>query len=94
MECFQGSYRFRENCVPCRKRVQRYSKFLNYKTFSEENFKEKLQLSFNLLNYSVFNHAQSFQQAFVKKTVENLIPYIINKKRGDHFFIKYSATAL
>ena len=34
MECFQGSYRFTDcECVACRKRVQRYAIFLNYKTF-------------------------------------------------------------
>ena len=31
------------DCVPCRKRVQRYSKILNYQTFCKENFKRKLQ---------------------------------------------------
>ena len=41
MECFQGSYCFEaRNYVACRKRVQRYAKFLNYQTFYRENFKE------------------------------------------------------
>ena len=31
---------WRCNCVACRKRVQRYNNFLNYKTFLKEIFKE------------------------------------------------------
>ena len=42
MECFQGSfcYSSRTVVVSCRKRVQRYSFFLNYKTFLKEKFEE------------------------------------------------------
>ena len=42
MECFQGSfcYSSRTVVVPCRKRVQRYSFFPNYKTFLKEKFEE------------------------------------------------------
>jgi hypothetical protein len=38
---FKDRIAFRHhNCVACRKRVQRYNNFLNYKTFSKEIFKE------------------------------------------------------
>ena len=66
MECFQGSYCFQGNCVPCRKRVQRYSKFLNYKTFSEVFFEEILQLFAIVLNFKhltqekIFNILETF----------------------------------
>ena len=39
----------RYNCVACRKRVQRYNKFLNYQTFYGEIFKEFFEKNDNLL---------------------------------------------
>ena len=39
----------RYNCVACRKRVQRYNKFLNYQTFYKEIFKEICKKIDNLL---------------------------------------------
>ena len=60
MECFQGSYCFLVNCVPCRKRVQRYSKFLNYKTFSEVFFEEFSTFFVIQLNISILTHEKIF----------------------------------
>jgi len=56
MECFQGSYCFEaHNCVACRKRVQRYAKFLNYQTFYGENFKEFYSKNSKRLNDNHLN---------------------------------------
>ena len=63
MECFQGSYassRWLSVCVPCRKRVQRYGKILNYQTFCKENFERKLQSMHKLHNISSLDQYKSY----------------------------------
>ena len=61
----------RYNCVACRKRVQRYNKFLNYQTFYKEIFKEIYKKIDKQLKYRHLNPIQSFQQVFVKKVAQN-----------------------
>ena len=93
MECFQGSYRFQGNGVPCRKRVQRYSKFLNYKTFSEVFFEEILLFFVITLNFKyltqekIFNILETFlhigkkQGQTKKKSTKNFSLKLIKTRR-------------
>ena len=62
MECFQGSYCLRSNSVACRKRVQRYAKFLNYQTFYGENFKEFYSKNNKRLNDNHLNMKKIFRE--------------------------------
>ena len=50
--------------VACRKRVQRYSYFLNYKTFYKEIF-EKFLSFFTTHWYSIFNKIKKFTHFWV-----------------------------
>ena len=63
MECFQGSLCFRVNCVPCRKRVQRYIFFSNYKTFTEKIFGDFFTQKDKYLILKQLHCFKSFQQA-------------------------------
>ena len=66
---FKDRIAFRHhNCVACRKRVQRYNNFLNYKTFSKEIFKEFFKKIHKQLKNKELSTIQSFQQV----DVENL----------------------
>ena len=94
MECFQGSYCFRVNCVPCRKRVQRYSFFPNYKTFSKENLK-KFQRKFNLHSFSMcynerFFAANGEQFSNLTKIIEILLHHIYKMRQENSEFKQIS----
>ena len=90
MECFQGSYCFRENCVPCRKRVQRYSKFLNYKTFSKVFFEEILILFAIVLNFKYLTQEKIFNilETFLEQRVSREILTGFDERRHVAFFSK------
>ena len=51
----------RYNCVACRKRVQRYNKFLNYQTFYKEIFKENCKKIDKQLKYRRLNKKKFFK---------------------------------
>ena len=77
----------RYNCVACRKRVQRYNKFLNYQTFCKEIFKEFFKKIDNLLCAINLKHKKNFKeiQTFLLLCKNGLI---IARKKREKFFKK------
>ena len=77
----------RYNCVACRKRVQRYNKFLNYQTFYKEIFKEIFEKNDNLLICTKLKHKKNFKkiQTFLLLCKNGLI---IARKKREKFFKK------
>ena len=77
----------RYNCVACRKRVQRYNKFLNYQTFYKEIFKDFFEKNNNLLTHTKLTLKKNFKkfQTFLLLCKNRLI---IARKKRDFFFKK------